>query len=108
MKTPQYTLPGFDAFSEQEMCNYAKTLRGPYSQAEFAGILGVDSSAVDNWEHGRSRPQPRMIRRMLEHYQSWAIQLRLPEAANQAMKAAGIKKHLTRNPESDTTQGERS
>lgn len=95
MKTEQGTLPGFDAFSSQEMCNYVKTLRGPYSQAELAGILEVDASAVDNWEHGRSRPQPRMIRRMLEHYQRWAVQMQLPIAANMAMRAAGIKKPLT-------------
>lgn len=102
MKTQTPALPGFQDYSHEEMSNYVKTLRGPYSQVEFAGIIQVDASAVDNWEHGRSRPQPRMIRRMLQHYRNWAIQQALPFAATHAESAAGIKKHLT-TPKPDAT-----
>lgn len=103
MKTSAPALPEFDEFSHEEMSNYVKTLRGPYSQVELAHILKVDPSAVDNWEHGRARPQPRMIRRMLQHYRDWALQQELCFAASHAASAAGIKKDLTTPPRDDTS-----
>lgn len=96
MKTKMHQLPFFLDFTTTESANYMKTLRGPYSQAEFAGVLGTDASVVDNWERGVSRPRPGHMRAALEHYQRWAIQQELPSVARAAMDAAGIKKSLTR------------
>lgn len=96
MPKPRSTqLPLFEAYPDQEMAKYMKTLRGPYSQTEFAGILSTDPSVVNNWEQGVSRPSPRFLRAALEHYRAWAIQMDLPFAAREAERAAGIKKSLT-------------
>lgn len=100
MPAPKSTqLPLFDSFPDADMANYMKTLRGPYSQTEFAGILGTDPSVVNNWEQAASRPSPRFLRAALEHYKNWAIQIDLPFTARQAVAAAGLKKHLTRQPD---------
>ena len=100
MPTPKSTkLPLFSEYTTDQMANYMKTLRGPYSQTEFAGILGTDPSVVNNWEQQVSRPSPKFLRLALEHYRSWAIQMELPVAAQQAARAAGIKKHLTTIPD---------
>lgn|SRR5574337_1074430 len=104
MRTKVCQLPLFERFSNDERANYMKTLRGPYSQAEFAGILQTDPSVVDNWERGTTRPRANMMRKALEHYKHWAIQLELPRAASLAASAAHIKKHLT-SPPSQSKQG---
>lgn len=98
MKKEQEALPEFDTFTDLDLGKYIKTLRGPFSQREFSDALKVDPSVVDNWEHGRTQPQPRMIRRMLEHYARWAIQEQLPMTARHAAEAAGLKKYLTTPP----------
>lgn len=103
MKRKMQQLPLFSDFTLDQTANYMKTLRGPYSQAEFAGVLGTDPSVVDNWERGISRPRPAHLRAALEHYQRWALQQDLPGVALAAMDAAGIKKSLTRAPKPDTT-----
>ena len=96
MSAPKTTqLPLFTDYSLEDMAKYMKTLRGPYSQQEFAGEIQTDASVVDNWERGVSRPSPRLLRAALQHYARWAIQEQLPFAARQAEHAAGIKKHLT-------------
>lgn len=96
MPPPKTTqLPLFADYTTADMSKYMKTLRGPFSQQEFAGVLETDASVVDNWERGISRPSPRLLRAALQHYARWAIQEQLPFAARQAEHAAGIKKHLT-------------
>jgi len=99
MKNKMQQLPLFSDFTQDQTAKYMKTLRGPYSQSEFAGLLETDSSVVDNWERGISKPRSSHMRAALEHYKSWAILAELPAVARAAMDAAGIKKSLTRAPE---------
>lgn len=89
------SLPGFDEFTKSDFANYMKTLRGPYSQEEFAGILKTDTSVVYNWEAGESRPRPSFLRAAILHYKAWALQLELPMAARHANENRAQKKRLT-------------
>ena len=46
-------------------------LRGPYSQTELAEILETEPARVNDWEQGRSSPQPRFARALLIHAKGW-------------------------------------
>lgn len=51
--------------------NVFATLRGPYSQTELAEILETEPARVNDWEQGRSTPQPRFARALLVHAKGW-------------------------------------
>lgn len=46
-------------------------LRGPYSQTELAEIIETDPARINDWEQGRTSPQPRFARALLIHAKSW-------------------------------------
>lgn len=46
-------------------------LRGPYSQVELADIIETDPARINDWEQGRTSPQPRFARALLIHAKSW-------------------------------------
>lgn len=48
-----------------------RELRGPYSQAEAAQIVGISPESYQLWELGRSQPSPSSLRKLLEHYGKW-------------------------------------
>lgn len=48
-----------------------RELRGPYSQAEAAKIVGISPESYQLWELGRSQPSPSSLRKLLEHYIAW-------------------------------------
>lgn len=77
------------------MSKYVKYLRGPYTQRELSEYCKVGIEAVQNWEQGVTRPGPSNIRRLLEHYHSWALVKELAIAAVHAASAMGLKKDLT-------------
>jgi len=51
--------------------NVLALLRGPYSQAELADILETEPARVNDWEQGRSSPQPRFARALMIHAKGW-------------------------------------
>lgn len=98
-------LPLFEDVARETMAKYVKYLRGPYTQRELSVYCKVGTQAVENWEQGVTRPGRSNIRRLLEHYHSWAIQQELAIAAIHAASAMGLKKDLTKDiPEPKTVK----
>jgi transcriptional regulator with XRE-family HTH domain len=52
-----------------------RLLRGPFSLAEFAALLGVQDSTIQKWESGTFSPSMSNLRAMLKHYQTWTNDL---------------------------------
>lgn len=95
MKRRPDQLPLFSDVPRETLAKYVKYLRGPFSQRELAGILGIDPCTVDKWERGDTTPQPTQIRHLLTHYREWAMRDELAKAAIHAAEALGLKKDLT-------------
>ena len=47
-------------------------MRGPFSQTELSEKLEIAASSINDWEQGRTFPQPRHVRALIAHAAEWA------------------------------------
>jgi DNA-binding transcriptional regulator YiaG len=69
-----------------------KTLRKGFhlTQEQFAQRVGVTYSTVNHWENGRRKPQPFLVRRLLELEKELAEPTERPERPTSATAKRGV------------------
>lgn len=87
----------FPDYEQNHFADYCRILRGPYSHRELADILGTSHGLITQWESGQCVPRPETLRKLIAHYQQWAITDGLGDAADRANKALAQKIRLTRH-----------